>query len=339
MINAAPSKRGQPLTFGEVIQETIAIYRANFVTLSVLSLLIVIPVVLLMGYLLAPVYERLADLQQALLISARQTNPTLDTSLLSQFGNVLASLGMIVIAVSFVQIVLLNSAVTYIASESYFGARPSIMQTFQAISPRLPTLGLALLIGIGLVMLVFFALAAILFACGLGFGVVFYAALTLIGLLTPVAILERHNILGTVGRGFALAKLHVWAIFRASILILFISQIASLLLTPLTASVGNAALALIIAVVSLLVQVILSPLLPIATTILYYDARNRYEGLGTLLAAANNPNVRPADIPAPATSVSLNSRDLSNIVVMCVVVILLFGVLIFAQTLFAPLIG
>lgn len=330
-------QRGTPLTFGDIVRQTLAIYRANFLMLLIFSVIVAIPLTLLSSYLLSPVMTKLNDLQQSVISSGDALSSTIDPSLLSQIGNelggTLASIGMILVAISFVQTVLLNSAITQIASEQYFGKRISVIQAFQMISPRLPILGVSSLLAYTVIVLVSVAMAAILFACGMGFGLIIFVALTLQSLLVPVVILERQGITGSLGRSFTLGKLHLWHIVRATILFLAFTQIAEVLLSPLSDSLGGNS-GLLVAVIILVIQAALAPLFPIAMTLLYYDARNRYEGLESQLAASSVANARPADVASPAASALITNRDISNLVLLSLLTLAMFFALIALQMVF-----
>lgn len=330
-------QRGTPLTFNEIARQTLAIYRANFVMLLIFSVIVAIPLTLLSSYLLSPVMTKLNDVQQSVISSGDALSSTIDPSLLSQIGNelgsTLASVGMILVAISFVQTVILNSAITQIASEQYFGKRMSVIQAFQTISPRLPILGVSSLLAYSVIVVIAVAMAAILFACGMGFGLIVFVALTLQSLLVPVVILERQSITGSLGRSFTLGKLHLWPIVRATILFLAFTQIAELVFAPLSDSMGGGT-GLLIAVLVLIIQAALAPLFPIAMTLLYYDARNRYEGLEAQLAASGVANARPADVASPATSALITNRDISNLVLLSLLTLAMLFALIALQMLF-----
>ncbi|MBX3065039.1 MAG: hypothetical protein KF726_18810 [Anaerolineae bacterium] len=330
-------QRGTPLTFGEIVRQTLAIYKTHFITLLIFSVIVAIPLTLLSSYLLTPALARLSDLQQSVVSSSDALSGSVDPSLLSQLGNdlggILASVGMVLVAISFVQTIILNSAVTQIASEQYFGKRISIVQAFLTISPRLPILGVSSLLAYSVIVVVSVAMAAILFACGMGFGLIVYVALTLQSLLVPVAILERQNILGSLGRSFTLGKLHLWQIVRATILFMAFVQIAEVVFAPLIDSLAGGT-GIVVAVIVLLIQAAIAPLFPIAMTLLYYDARNRYEGLEAQLSASELANARPADVASPTASALITNRDISNIVLVSLLTLAMFFALIALQMLF-----
>ncbi|HVU14348.1 MAG TPA: hypothetical protein VHD90_23885, partial [Phototrophicaceae bacterium] len=67
------------------------------------------------------------------------------------------------------------------------------------------------------------------------------------------------------------------------------------------------------------VGIFITPLLPIAMTLLYYDIRTRVEGLDLALAALDKPDARPSDLQSPSAGPLLTSRDLVNMIVIGVV--------------------
>jgi hypothetical protein len=73
-----------------------------------------------------------------------------------------------------------------------------------------------------------------------------------------------------------------------------------------------------------LISVVISPVLPIGLTLLYYDTRVRTEGLDIALQSTGKPDARPEDIISPPVE-SMNSRDFVNLGIFVVIPFLLFA--------------
>jgi len=181
-----------------------------------------------------------------------------------------------------------------------------------------------------------YGLAILLFLCGFGFGVIAWFLAGLLPFLTPVFMLERTTIMGGIGRAFGLGKLHLWPVVRALLVLGVASVVVSIVVSYVlpdtgTIDVSNAAqisfnnAAILNLVISAVLSALLLPLFPIAFTIMYYDARVRYEGLDAVLAATSKTDARPADVESPRAGPLLERRDTSNIIIMTMIV---FGVMI-----------
>jgi hypothetical protein len=318
-------------TTGNVLSRTFATYRANFLPLITLSLIVTVPLVLLSAYLTLPLLERVNVLVEELPRLSSGTPISFDQSLLNQLVSVYASLLFTSAAVSFVQTVLVYGAITHIASEHQFGRQIGLIEAFRDISGRLPLFSLGLLFVSVLIGIVAMALAVVFFLCGFGFGVIAWLSITLTPLLAPVFILERTRLFSGVNRAFSLGKLHLWPIFRV---VLMMSVATSLLISILNFALPNidqgtragqaitlTGSYLVSQLISGLFTAVLVPLLPIACTILYYDARVRYEGLDAQLAVLTTPSARPADVESPPGGPIFSQKDVSSIILMTVIVI------------------
>jgi hypothetical protein len=177
------------------------------------------------------------------------------------------------------------------------------------------------------------ALALALFLCGLGLGLMLYVGLVLGSLLVPVLLLERTDVRTAFGRAWTLGKSRVWVLLAVSVGLNIVISLIDLALTAVLTQVfgtNTSPIAdIVIAILGSLGSLALLPLLPIALTELYYDLRNRFEGLDIALKAT--PNSSPADVPSPAPGRLVGNEDYLNIALfaigtLVVILILYFGI-------------
>ncbi|MBX3081291.1 MAG: hypothetical protein KF716_06620 [Anaerolineae bacterium] len=323
---------------GNVLSRTLNAYRANFLSMFGLAALINIPLTIWSAYMTLPLLQRMSQLmgQMAPASQGATSLPTLDQSALNQLLGVYSSFAFTYIAINFLLFVLVYTAITYLTSEHIFGRNASLMEAFRALSGRLPLYSVALIFVVVLLVGLTYGLALLLFLCGFGFGVIAWFLAGLLPFLTPVFMLERTSIMGGVSRAFGLGKLYLWPVVRILLVLGVASVVVSMVVGYVlpdtgTIDITNSAqisfnnAALVNLVISAVLSALLLPLFPIAFTIMYYDARVRYEGLDTALAATSKTDARPADIESPRAGALLERRDTSNIIIMTMIV---FGVLI-----------
>jgi hypothetical protein len=174
-------------------------------------------------------------------------------------------------------------------------------------------------------------LTFVLFLCGLGIGLIAYISIALGSLVVPVFVLERTGIGLGLRRSWNLAKRRFWMLFG----IVALTTIVSFLSGLFVGLVAQNSLPLNIIFQSL-VNIALVPLVPIANTLVYYDARVRYEDLEGALNSIEKPDARPADIDSPSYSGSfMEGGDFTNLAIMTAllfVVIILLGIVSIATS-------
>ena len=232
----------RPLSLGEVLDVSFGLYRARFV-----PLLLIAVVCRLLPILLAIYFE--VTEPTALLLWLR-----LLTSLLS--------LVLVAIAVA---------ASTFVVSDTYLGRETT---AWQALSSAMPFIGT--LVGISIMSSLVVFLGALLLIVP---GLIFLAGF----LLSPVvAVIEgSRNSGAAMSRSWQLSKGFKGKILLTVLVALLLLLVPSIALGGLGGIFGGAAeraMALVVIVIPLILQVFVYPFVYVVQTVLYYDLRVRKEG-------------------------------------------------------------
>jgi len=307
-----------PMRFVEVLDRTFRIYRENFVTVIILAAAVTIPITLL-GTVIR---EYQPD------ITTTSNNYSYSSSYSSSYQNeVFAWWGILILVMLlnfFLQGVLLNGIVTYIASESHLGRKITIAEAFSAAKSRLGVLALALFVfGIivgGLALVVTFT-GIMCFIPLLFMPAVLYFGLLIYFFIFPVMMLERVGVFQGINRSIALGKIKFWRVlgfFFSLWLISLIISIAFEVLVILAVGTTSYQTNPWYIVLNTIMSAFVAPILPIGFTVMYYDIRVRFEGLDfAFMLTKTQSSPRPADVISPRPmSGLLTSQDVLNIVVL-----------------------
>jgi hypothetical protein len=335
----------QPHTILEILDHTFRIYRENFLTFLVPIALVTIPITVinLVGTVLySQRAQELQPLLEDLQNSSRGASAAMQAELLRASSEII-SVALIYLAVvaitTLLQVVLVQGIMTQLASESFLGyRRPTAGEAFNAIRERLmPLTGaviaefvifVILIIIIGL-FTVALPLCAILVLPSV------YIWLAMFTLMTPVMVLERTPISSGIRRAWSLGKSRIWQIMGLTIAIAIINYIITFglqallgIFVPQTDSLSFSAGDILSLVVQSIISTLISPIIPIAYTLLYYDARVRIEGLDIAFENSGINDPRPADLESPTPTDSLlSSKDVGNMVIFSIVLIGVVGLL------------
>lgn len=316
-------KRLQPLSIRELFERTFIIYRENFAAFIVPVALITIPITAINSFVSYWTLDRLRQIgiDPTTFDRSSASNPLLnDPTLLNRFFSDL--LGVLVVSLvvgllgALITQVLINSLIVYITSENQLGRQTTLRQALTAVQGRLPTLAGGF-IALGVILLgLTILLAIILFACGLGIGVLVYAGVILSAFLTPVLVLERVGVAEGISRAWRLGKARLWpavALTLAASAFTFIIGLIQVALVSAFTSRASGSISVGLEVVQFILTaatvIIVTPFLPIGYTLLYYDARIRLEQLDTALSGIDKPEPRPADVESPHPSGPFMSSD------------------------------
>ena len=300
-------------SFLEILDRTFRIYRENFVTVASYVALVSIPIAILSLLLSRSMTTSLTTLQTTRSSAGFNSGPALLSSL-------------VVVFLSLIETVLTYSVVSYIASESYFGRKSGIGEAFRATRSRLTRLGC----GFVLFYMVLFVIAVAIFfitsVCSpaiIGIVAVVYIGLATFALLTPVFVLEDTNAASGINRAYGLGRARFWTAVIVLAAIYIISLVLNVALGSVLrllglSSVGSSlsATQLLNTLVTAVINVLITPLFPIAMTLLYYDTRTRVEGLDLALASVDKPDARPSDLISPPSVPIVTRRDLLNMVIL-----------------------
>lgn len=314
-MNAAAGRSVSTYSFLELLDRTFRVYRENFLSFVGLTALVMVPITLI-NLLLS-----------SSMLTTTSTRFNGSTSVWFGDPNAFCLAGGVSIVLALIQAVLINGPITFIASESQFGRKVSIGEAFRARQSRFTTLGcgFGLLYGILFAFLISVALlAAICAPVLISIGIVAYIGVATYAFLVPVLILENVSTSMGLNRAWSLGKARFWTAFGLIAVIGLLSFIISLAFTALVqffflqsiSSFSTTTAEIVNALLALIISVFVTPLLPIALTLLYYDTRVRLEGLDIALQALDRPDARPYDLASPAPVMSLNSRDWVNITIL-----------------------
>jgi hypothetical protein len=320
----------RPYTFLELLDRTFRLYREGFVKYLVVAVLVIVP----LG-LFSQMMTQSANSSQIRALTVSSSRAAQASNVNQALFNFYLILLVIYTVSYFVNGLLLNSIVTVITSEKHFGHDISLREAFSIVRSRWLTLGGGLLRVYGLILMISVGLTFALCLLGFGVGVVIYLSMASYAFLVPVLVLERTSARDGVGRAWELGKSRFWSIFRMYLIMSGASFLWSVLLLLVLRNLMTTGSALGISqpvqiVLEIFVEILFAPLLPIAFTLMYYDARVRVEGLDIVFGAINKPDTRPADVASPQPfGWSLVSQDYVNMgilsVATMVIVVAVFG--------------
>ena len=261
--------------------------------------------------------------------------------------------------------VIVNSTLTYMAADQGMGRTAQAGRAFGQASNRWMTLTLGwiaffvmiillfvvplviftllLLIGadstratsaVGVLSLVFLLLFLLLLVF------ILYMSVTIGVFLTPVATLENVGPMAAIGRAYRLGKANFWRIIGFQFVLTFLTFLFGVviglfigLLIPTTPGIGTT-------LISALITSLLSPLSVIGATLLYIDARVRYDNLNEDLSYRGEAETTLSELPyRQMTGALVGGRDILNMLLLFGVPIIIGVVLIFALAALGQAVG
>lgn len=319
-------------SIGGVLSRTFKIYRKHFLATIVLIAIVNTPISFLNMALSRWQTQQLLALQPKLatVTPGSQVTPEeadqVFQALSQEFGIIAVEIGFLILT-TYVSLILIYAPLTHLASAYYHGREASFGQAFDAVGKKLGKLlgGFTLLTAILIVMAV--ALAFVLFACGLGFGLLVFVGVAAGQFLIPTLMAEDKGITESLGRSWRLGKKRIWALIGISALVLLLTVLGSFIIgivvglfmgAGATSSIAqdSSTVQLASTVLGLIIGIFIGPILPIAYTLMYHDTRAKFEPQGTVMAAENR---------------LLMNDDILNLAIVCVgtlvVLLVLFGIL------------
>jgi MFS family permease len=308
-MTSTPGYSSARLTLLEILDRTFRLYRQNFALFIGIAALIVIPFTVVQQFITQSI--------PANVDYPYRTNAVSD----ALCGSVLITLILTV-----TQSVLTIGSLTSAASEAYMGHRLTIREAFDGAFKRFGALllGLFAIYAILVAFLIFAGVTAATCVPGLAFGIalVVFVAMTTYSLMGPVLTLENVGPFLGINRAWSLGKARFWTAIGLMLILTIIAWVLALAFGTLIGWIGTGMrpsdLQGLLFATNAVLSVFLTPLVPIAQTIFYYDTRNRLEGLDFALQSLNRPDARPFDLEAPRPQSSLTSRDLINIAILTV---------------------
>jgi hypothetical protein len=320
-----PSNSLRTYTVLEILDRTFRIYRENFWSYAGLVAIVTVPL---------SIINLIASQSYLIQIQNRELSFSQQQAAATSFS-LLISLLTIVIAI--VQAIFINGTLTFMASEHHLGRKITIAEAFRHSRGRFLTLFAALFIFyLLIVVLAFVSTLTVTCLIGiLGFGFLIYIGISINAFLVPTIVLENVGIFEGINRSFGLAKGRFWSVFGMMFLIFIISVVLQLAFTVLQQLfsqqvVGSASVQggdLVGTIIETIIAVFITPITPIAFTIMYFDTRIRFEGLDIALAALGKADARPSDIFSPPAASTLKGKDFVNILILIVCGVVVFLVL------------
>jgi len=269
----------RPRGIGEILDTAVALYRARFRKLTLVTATVVIPVQVLSALVLLSAQPESYD----------RLNVT--GSVGPQYDSNSALIGfaafLVITVVSLLSTAFVIAVCTRIVADAYIDRESDARDAVRAVSPRLfAIIGLTILVticdGIGLLF------------CGIGVLV----PLTLFAVAIPALILEGITVSAAVSRSINLTKANVGhvlgVVLTARLLVSVLSVGLSLVVIVALRGGGNGVVSSVIgqSIANAIAAILTTPFVATATVTLYFDLRIRNEAFDVqLLMQRNEPRV------------------------------------------------
>lgn len=314
MVQSQSTSRFRPLSATEIINQGIEAYRRLFRQLAPISLVLsgvaYIAFFAVLAVAWSPVLRRLQK--------AASSGPASFRLNISASQLVVPFIVLAIVALLFFLLQLVQSgALVAVVGQGYVGARPnwrsalplglkrarSILWVLVLLDLLFGVCGVLFLLLTGVVVAVHLGAAAPLLILLLVVAVV-YVGIHL-ALIVPVVMFEQTRGFAVVRRSFRLVTGRFWGTFGALLLAWILAMVVNVVVQLAIGIVGRAGAggAVIGLLIGLIVELLIAPWLPVVTAFLYFDLKNRAEGID-LGAVATNLGVVPGAIsppPAPPT--------------------------------------
>jgi hypothetical protein len=309
-----PTNALRTSTVLEILDRTFRLYREKFWSYAGLAAIVTVPLSII-NLLVSQSY--LSQVQNDDLSFSQQQAATTNYTL---------AISLVALVISIVQAIFINGTLAYIASEHHLGRNVTIIEAFRQVRGRFFTLFLALFI-FYLVIIALAVVSTLTLACIvgiLGFGFLIYVGVSINAFLAPTIVLENVGVFTGINRSFGLAKARFWSVFGLIFLIFIISVVLQLAFTVLqqlfsdqvVGSASSQGGVVVATMIETVIAVFITPITPIAFTLMYYDTRIRLEGLDIALASIGKPDARPSDIVSPPAASTLKGKDFANILIL-----------------------
>jgi hypothetical protein len=265
----------RPRGIGEILDSSVALYRARFTRLLRVAAVVVIPVQMLSALVLLSAQPDDFNVNVRGTVTPQYTSPT------TQFAAI-----VVIAVVGVLSTALIVAACARIIGDAYIDRSSDAGEAFKAVRPRVFAIA-------GTALIVIAAEALGFLACFVGALV----PLTFFAVATPALILEGIGVSAAIGRSVALTKTHVWHVLG---LVLTTQLLSSVLNFSLAAAAqilvhtngGTVASVIAQTIANVIAGVLTTPFVATATVILYFDLRVRDEAFDVQLLMQRN-DARP----------------------------------------------
>jgi hypothetical protein len=357
----------RPLRLGELLDQSIRLYRSNFVTFIGIIALVYVPLMVLQTASTALMTTSMTS------ISAYSSPEQLFSNAGYWIG-IFSSVVIIFLQVVFVQGIA-TGALTRAVADNYFGRKTSILDAYRGIGRSwISLVGALLFVGlVAIVLLIWTLVPCVGWFTGLGMLAFLGAAIS--PMVAPVVVLEQPGpesvpadgvldrfgkfvlrVMASVQRAWFLVRRRFWPVL-GTIFVLYLfnmlivngpTAIVNALLASFVPSFGDTTIQLVItaviqALISIVFILIYYPLQMTAFTLIYFDLRVRTEGFDLALLASGDAD-QALTAPVPQAKESLvTGTDLGNFAILTLGALglyiflfsFIFGGIFFLQSLFS----
>lgn len=272
-IQAVAPPRLCPLSIGDLLDESVFLYRRNWIRLVTIAALVTVPVTVL---------QAASTWLNVSITSSLGMSGSSGDSLALTFLSQVIQLGVGVI--DSIVTVLMTGALIYVAGQSYLGRVITPRQAYGYAARRLLVMiGSYLLAGLIILLLIVASIIPCVGWLG-GPPAAAFATINLFLLIVPIVMLEGRGVRASLRRSWMLAKSQFWRVLLlAFVLYLFNlaviggpTWVVTVLVLALTQNPTY--IAFVTVAVSALANLVFTPIWGVCVTLLYYDARVRREG-------------------------------------------------------------
>jgi hypothetical protein len=344
-MTASATPRLRPLGLGELLDQTIRLYRRNFLTLIGIVALVQAPLMLL---------QMLTSLLTFSGMFEAIASPGADPSSIFGYGYFAGLAGSFLIGILGYLLLqgIAAAAVARAAAASYLGRPIGILAAYGQIGQSwwqlIGALLLAGLLGLGL--LLWTLVPCVGWLTGPGMLIFFW--LVLVPLIAPVIVLEKQTISTAIQRAWDLARQRFWWVLGFMAVLMIFSQLVVagpvylvtalfqlLLGNPVLSEDPGAVFTLqtvVQSLVGLVFGLVYLPLQLTGITLLYFDLRVRSEGFDLALLAEGSKTAEQVELtditansPRPElANFSINRKELGYFALIGLAGVLLYFVLI-----------
>lgn len=283
----------RPFTVADILDNTFQMMKLKWKQIGATSLIYAVP-----AGLVAALSALAADSEEQNLLG--QTVPYLADVNPEQSGfalavSIIAGLLSLIMTVTLQPLV--QGAVTRLVAANFVGREMGAKEAFN---------------GVKHLWLVFAATTILTFLAMIGGLLVFLvgliAAAVLFSAVIPIIAIEEEGVFNAMGRSWALMKRGFWRYLGAWIVIFILSMVIALAVGAIPSFLASALYRahidplafLVYAFGSTLSELVVFPISAIAATLMYFDARVRFEGFDVQLMAARLPQTPPEQQPPSA---------------------------------------
>ncbi|HEX7166046.1 MAG TPA: hypothetical protein VF230_03600 [Acidimicrobiales bacterium] len=266
-----------PMSVGDILDGTFKLFKANARTVLLVTATIVVPVQLVSSFLLREQFD--------VGVLSMFRDPTVAQTVAEQNNTSQIVVAIITSLIASLVTPFIAGAVSRVVAASYLGHEITAGQALKGAGRRIGPL-------LGAFVLVHLLEAVGLLACGVGM----FAVMAVYSLTAPAIAIEEIGAIAGMRRSWRLVRPRFWWVLAICLLSGFIANALGQILGGLPALVavvlGGSFAWLAVALAGVLSQLVSLPVVTIAATLLYFDARIRHEGFDVEVMAADLASTR-----------------------------------------------